>query len=168
MAVVTQQKEVEKAEERANHLVLVVTKNTIDGVYPPLILATTAAASGMTVDLYFTFWGLMLLDKRQQGKTKLASVGNPALPMPNALGMIPGMTAMATNMMKNKIKKYWPSIPEMLQQAKDMGVKFHACSPTMGLMGMTDKDLIPLVDDICGASAFLEWATTPKTVTLFT
>jgi peroxiredoxin family protein len=167
LAVIAQQKEIEK-EERANHLVLVVTKNTIDGAYPPLILATTAAASGMTVDLYFTFWGLMLLDKRQQGKTKLASVGNPALPMPNILGVIPGMTAMATNMMKGKIKKYWPTISEMLQQAKDLGVKFHACSPTMGLMGMTEKNLIPLVDDVCGASAFLEWATTPRTVTLFT
>ncbi|MDV3293828.1 MAG: DsrE/DsrF/DrsH-like family protein [Nitrososphaerales archaeon] len=160
-----QTREVEK-EKRATRLVLVVTKDTIDQVYPPMILATTAAASGMDVDIYFTFWGLRLLDRRHHTKTKLASVGNPALPMPNILGMIPGMTAMATKMMKGKIKRYWPTIPEMMQQAKDMGAKFHACSPTMGLMDMKKSDLIPLTDDIVGASTFLDWATTGA-VTLF-
>ena len=158
-------KEVEE-EQRANHLVLVVTNYTLDKLYPPFIIATTAAASGMSVDLYFTFWGLKVMDKRSKN-IKMAPVGNPALPMPNIMGMLPGMTAMATNMMKGKIKKYWPTIAEMMQEAKDMGVKFHACSPTMGLMGMKPEDLSPLADDVCGASAFLEWATSPRTVTLF-
>lgn len=167
MTLVAQQKQGAEAGKRANRLVLVVTKDTIDQVYPPLILATTAAASGMEVDVYFTFWGLKLLDKKSHGKTKLASVGNPALPMPNILGILPGMTAMATRMMKGKIKKYWPTIPEMMQQAKEMGVRFHACSPTMGLMGMSEKDLIPLTDDIVGASTFLDWATSPGTATIF-
>jgi len=153
--------------KRATRLVLVVTKDTLDQVYPPLILATTAAASGLEVDIYFTFWGLKLLDKRSQGKTKLASVGNPALPMPNILGMLPGMTAMATSMMQRKIKKYWPTIPEMMLQAKEMGVRFHACSPTMGLMGIQKEDLIPQTDDIVGASTFLDWATSPGTATIF-
>lgn len=166
MTATTQQtKEAEKGQ-RADHLLLVVTNYTLDKLYPPFILATTAAASGMTVDIYFTFWGLKVLDKRSKN-IKLAPVGNPALPMPNILGMLPGMTAMATNMMKGKIKKYWPTIAEMMQQAKDMGVKFHACSPTMGLMGMKSEDLSPVTDDICGASAMLEWATSPRTVTLF-
>ena len=156
-----------KETERANHLVLVVSKNTIDSVYPPLILATTAAASGLQVDMYFTFWGLSLLSKKSHEKTKLAPVGNPSIPLPSIMGILPGMTSMTTKMMKDKIKKYWPTIPEMMAQAKDMGVKFHACSPSMGLMGLAEKDLIPLTDDICGASAFLEWATTPRTVTLF-
>ena len=166
MTATTQQtKEAEKGQ-RADHLLLVVTNYTLDKLYPPFILATTAAASGMTVDIYFTFWGLKVHDKRSKN-IKLAPVGNPALPMPNILGMLPGMTAMATNMMKGKIKKYWPTIAEMMQQAKDMGVKFHACSPTMGLMGMKSEDLSPVTDDICGASAMLEWATSPRTVTLF-
>lgn len=167
MTLATQKTAEVETGKRANRLVLVVTNDTIDKVYPPLILAATGAASGMQVDVYFTFWGLKLLDKKSWTKTKLASVGNPALPMPNIMGMLPGMTAMATRMMKGKIRKYWPTIPEMLQQAKDMGVKFHACSPTMGLMGMTEKDLTPLTDDIVGASTFLDWATTGA-VTLFT
>jgi peroxiredoxin family protein len=167
MTLAAEQTRESDAGKRANRLVLVVTKDTIDQVYPPLILATTAAASGMEVDVYFTFWGLKLLDKKSHTKTKLASLGNPALPMPNILGVLPGMTAMATRMMKGKIKRYWPTIPEMMQQAKGMGVRFHACSPTMGLMGMSEKDLIPLADDIVGASTFLYWATSPGTATIF-
>ena len=167
MTLVAQQTKIDEAGKRANKLVLVVTKDTIDQVYPPLILATTAAASGMEVDIYFTFWGLKLLDKKAHTKTKLASVGNPALPMPNIFGVLPGMTAMATKMMKGKIKKFWPTIPEMMKQAKDLGVRFHACSPTMGLMGLQEKDLIPLTDDIVGASTFLDWVTSPGTATIF-
>ena len=167
MTLVTEQAREAESGKRANRLVLVVTKDTLDQVYPPLILAATAAASGMEVDMYFTFWGLKLLDKKSHDKTKLASVGNPALPMPNILGVLPGMTAMATNMMKGKIKKYWPTIPEMMQQAKDSGVRFHACSPTMGLMDVKESDLIPLTDDIVGASTFLDWATSPGTATIF-
>lgn len=167
MTLASQQTKEVGSGKRANRLVLVVTKDTIDQVYPPLILATTAAASGMEVDIYFTFWGLKLLDKKSHTKTKLASVGNPALPMPNILGVLPGMTAMATKMMKGKIKKFWPTIPEMMQQAKDLGVRFHACSPTMGLMGLKESDLVPLTDDIVGASTFLDWATSSGTATIF-
>ncbi len=149
----------------AKRLVIVLTKATLDNVYPAFILANTGAASGMEVDLYFTFWGMKLLDKRTTKKTKLSPVGNPAMGMPNILAVLPGATAMATAMMKRKIKKYWPTIPEMMQQAREMGVRMHACSPTMGLMGLTEKDLIEGVD-IVGASAFLGWAS-DNAVTIF-
>jgi len=149
----------------AKRLVIVLTKATLDEAYPAFILANTGAASGMEVDLYFTFWGMKLLDKRTAKKTKLSPVGNPALGMPNLLAVLPGATAMATAMMKRKIKKYWPTIPEMMQQAKEMGVRMHACSPTMGLMGLKETDLIEGVD-IVGASAFLGWAS-DNAVTIF-
>lgn len=146
-------------------LVIVLTKGTLDMAYPAFILATTGAATGMPVDVYFTFWGMKLLDKRTAKKTKLSPVGNPAMGMPNVLSVLPGMTDVATAMMKRKIKKYWPTIPEMMKQAKDMGVRLHACSPTMGLMGLTEKDLIPDVD-IVGASSFLGWAS-DNAITIF-
>jgi len=149
----------------AKRLVIVLTKATLDDVYPAFILANTGAASGMEVDLYFTFWGMKLLDKRTAKKTKLSPVGNPAMGMPNILAVLPGATAMATAMMKRKIKKYWPTIPEMMQQAREMGVRMHACSPTMGLMGLTEEHLIDGVD-IVGASAFLGWAS-DNAVTIF-
>lgn len=149
----------------AKRLVIVLSKGTLDMAYPAFILATTGAASGMEVDLYFTFWGMSLLDRRKHDKTQLSPVGNPAMGMPNLLAVLPGATAMATAMMKSKIKKYWPTIPEMMQQAKELGVRLHACSPTMGLMGLEEKDLIPGVD-IVGASTFLGWAS-DNAVTLF-
>ena len=84
-------------------------------------------------------------------------MGNPGLPMPNILGMIPGMTSMATGMMKGKIvKAKIPSIPEMIATAKDLGVKLHACSTTLEVMGTTKEMLIPEVDDIMGAATMIE------------
>jgi peroxiredoxin family protein len=155
-----------KAKKQKNkHVVIVISKGTLDMAYPPLILATTAAAMDMKVDLYFTFWGLNLLNKKFDSP-KLASVGNPDLGMPNILGMLPGMTSLATSMMKGRIKKYWPTVREMIKSAKEAGVRIHACSPTMGLMNVSKEDLIPEVDDIIGASTYLDWAVDAD-VTLF-
>ncbi len=147
-----------KNNKEPKKLVIVISKGTLDMAYPPLILATSAAAMGMEVDLYFTFWGLDLLHKNKINSLKIAPVGNPGLPMPNIFGMLPGMTAMATSMMKGRIKKYWPTIPEMMKSAKDVGVRIHACSPTMGLMNVNEKELIPEVTDIIGASTYLDLA----------
>lgn len=146
------------SEKEKKKMVIVISKGTLDMAYPPLILATSAAAMDMEVDLYFTFWGLDLLNKNKIGSLKMASVGNPGLPMPNIIGMIPGMTQMATSMMKSRIKKYWPTVPEMMKSAKDAGVRIHACSPTMGLMNVDKDDLIPEVNDIIGASTYLDIA----------
>lgn len=148
-------------------LILVVSKGTIDMIYPALVLATTAPAMGMSVDIYFTFWGLKVLTKDGVNSVKIAPVGNPGMPMPNIVGVIPGMTKIASTMMKSKIEKFWPNIYEMIKMAKDSGVKLHACSPTMGFMDVKEEDLIPEVDDIVGASAFLSWASEPDALTLF-
>lgn len=155
------------AEEKKKTMVIIVSKGTLDMAYPPLILATTGAAMNIDVHLYFTFWGMDLLNKKKVGSLKLASVGNPGLPMPNIFGMLPGMTAMATKMMKGKIKAAgWPSIREMIQTAKQSGVKFHACEPTMRILGLPKEDLIPEVDDIIGAAKYLELASKAD-ITLF-
>jgi peroxiredoxin family protein len=145
-------------EQKKKRLVIVISKGTLDMAYPPLILATSAAAMDMEVDLYFTFWGLDLLNKKRNYSPKLPPIANPSLGMPNILGIIPGMTAIATSMMKGKIKKYWPTVEEMIKAAKEAGVRIHACSPTMGLMNMDKEDLIPEVDDIIGATTYLDLA----------
>lgn len=135
--------------------------------YPPMMLATTGAAMGMEVHLYFTFWGMNMISKKTIDSLKISPVGNPALPMPNILGMLPGMTSMTTSMMQGKMKKIkMPSIREMIKTAKDSGVKFHACSPTMDMMGLKREDLIPEVDDIIGAATYLELAS-EDAITLF-
>jgi len=126
-------------------------------VYPAFMLANTAATMGYEPHIFFTFWGLQVLDKRKVASLKVSPVGNPGMPMPNILGMLPGMTAMATSMLNSKMKKVkMPSIPEMISNAKDLGVKLHACSTTMDVMGVPKENLIPEVDDIIGAATFLQ------------
>lgn len=165
------EKEIENNQDIKNltkdRLVLVVSKGTVDMLYPALVLAVTGAAMGMKVDLYFTFWGLNVLTKKGVNKVKIPAVGNTGMPMPNIVGVLPGMTDLATKMMKGKIAKFWPNIYDMIKEAKAGGAKLHACSPTMGFMGVKEEDFIPEVDDIVGASAFLGWASEPKALTLF-
>jgi peroxiredoxin family protein len=155
------------AQSKRNRLVIVCSKGSLDMAYPPLMLATTAAAMGMEVHLYFTFWGMNMITKKTIDSLKISPVGNPALPMPNILGMIPGMSSMVTSMMTKKMRKMkMPSIREMIATAKESGVKFHACSPSLNMMGLTKDDLIPEVDDIIGATTYLDLAS-EDAITLF-
>jgi peroxiredoxin family protein len=155
------------SKEKRNKMVIICSKGSLDMAYPPLMLATTGAAMGMDVHLYFTFWGVNMITKKTVDSLKISPVGNPALPMPNILGMLPGMTSMLTSMMQKKMDKIkMPSIREMIKTAKDSGVKFHACSPTLDMMGLKREDLIPEVDDIIGAATYLELAS-EDAITLF-
>jgi peroxiredoxin family protein len=156
-----------REQQKRNKLVIICSKGSLDMAYPPLMLATTAAAMGMEVDLYFTFWGMNMINKKTIDSLKISPVGNPALPMPNILGMIPGMSSMMTSMMKKNMQKIkMPSIREMIATAKESGVRFHACSNTMEMMGVKKEDLIPEVDDIIGAATYLELAS-EDSITLF-
>jgi len=160
-----EQKPVEQLKR--NKLVIICSKGSLDMAYPPLMLATTAAAMGMEVHLYFTFWGMNMITKKAVDSLKISPVGNPALPMPNILGMIPGMSSMVTSMMQKKMAKMkMPSIRDMIATAKEGGVKFHACSPSMDMMGLKREDLIPEVDDIIGATTYLDLAS-DDSITLF-
>ena len=153
--------------EKKNKLVIVCSKGSLDMAYPPLMLATTGAAMGMEVDLYFTFWGINMIRKKTVESMKISPVGNPAIPMPNSLGMIPGMTRLATRMMSKKMESMkMPSIKEMIKTAHEAGVHFHACSPSMQMMNLTKEDLIPEVDDIIGATTYLDLAS-DNAITLF-
>jgi len=155
------------AQSKRNRLVIVCSKGSLDMAYPPLMLATTAAAMGMEVHLYFTFWGMNMITKKTIDSLKISPVGNPALPMPNILGIIPGMSSMVTSMMTKKMQKMkMPSVREMIATAKESGVKFHACSPSLNMMGLTKDDLIPEVDGIIGATTYLDLAS-EDAITLF-
>ena len=154
-------------EMKRNKLVIICSKGSLDMAYPPLMLATSAAAMGMEVHLYFTFWGMNMITKKTIDSLKISPVGNPALPIPNILGMIPGMSSIVTSMMQKKMQKMkMPTIRDMIATAKDGGVKFHACSPSMNMMGLKKEDLIPEVDDIIGATTYLDLAS-EDAITLF-
>ena len=155
MAQVTQLKTEEKGEQ-TERMLIILSKGTMDMVYPALMIATTAATMGKEVHMFFTFWGLNAISKKSVGSLKVAPVGNPGMPMPNILGMIPGMTSMATRMMNGRMKKAKvPSVPEMFKMAKDLGVKLHACSTTMEVMGTPKEAFIDEVDDVVGAATMI-------------
>ena len=146
----------ENKTEQESRLLVILSKGSLDMVYPAFMIATTGATMGKEVHMFFTFWGMNAINKNTVESIKVEPVGNPGMPMPNILGMIPGMTAMATRMMKGKIQKAKvPTIPEMIKMAKDLGVKLHACSTTLDVMGVSKDSLIPEVDDIVGAATML-------------
>ena len=127
---------------------MVVSEGTFDKAMMPLIMGTTAAASGSEVHVFYTFFGTKLVTAKGS-KPKL-----------------PGMFRLFTGMFVKKMKAVGiGSYAEMMQQAKEMGINFYACSTTMGLMGIKESDLLPGVK-VLGAAAFLKLASESKT-TLF-
>jgi peroxiredoxin family protein len=158
-----------KKDPAKNTVAIIASKGTLDMAYPPLILATAAAAMGEDVTIFFTFYGLNIIKKGGADKLKVAPIANPAMPvpMPNILGMLPGMTPMATWMMRTQYfaKHNVATIPELLQQCKDLGVKMIGCQMTMDVFGLKREDLIDGVE-VGGAATFLNFASGAHT-TLF-
>jgi peroxiredoxin family protein len=145
---------------------LIVTKGTLDWGYPPFILATTAAAMGLKVSMFFTFYGLNLLHKKLD--LGISTLGNRGMKMPmmgmhmgmpNMMGMIPGVDGMATGMMKNLIKKKGvASIEDLREAAVESDVEMIACQMTMDLFEYEMKDLID-GPELGGAATYIETAT---------
>jgi peroxiredoxin family protein len=151
----------EKESRRKRLAIAVVSKGTIETAYAALILATTAAALDMEVGVYFSFFGLNILKKGNQESLKVVPLGNPAMPvvMPNIVSVLPGMTALATLMMKREIKKKKiATIPELMQIAIETGVKLWPCQMAMEMFNLKKEDLIDGLPDPVGAATFLEYA----------
>ena len=145
------------AGDDPNKMVIVATQGSLDMAYPPLILASTAAAFGWDVTVFHTFWGLDVLHEDKAEGLKLSAVGNPSMPMPNALAALPGMDALATRMMRKKIDDNGTaSIQELIDLSLDQGVEMQACQMTMELMDYEDEDLIDGVTTGVGAATALQ------------
>lgn len=137
---------VEQAKrEGKKSLILVLSKGGADMAYPALILATTARALGMDAHIYFTFWGMQLLTP--EGRKKSIDVFPPE--------------------MQKALAAKFPTVEQFMQQAKQAGVHIHACSPTMEMFGLTKANLVNEVEDIIGASTYLQLASQPDAMTLF-
>jgi len=148
------------AEETKKRLAIIAAHGTMDAAYPPFILGTAGAAMDMEVAIFFTFFGLSILKKGKIDKLKVAPIANPAMPvpMPNIIGMLPGMTAAATMMMNSWMKKAKVAkLSELLAMSKELGVKLIGCQMTMDVMGIKKEDLIDGIE-IGGAATFLEFA----------
>ncbi len=148
------------AEQSSNRLAIIASHGTLDLAYPPLILATAALALDMEAAIFFTFYGLEILKKGNADKLQVAPIANPAMPMPvpNIVGMLPGMTGMATNMMNGWMTKAnVAKLSDLLGMAVEGGVRLIACQMTMDVMGIKTEDLIDGIE-IGGAATFLNYA----------
>ncbi len=156
----------EQGETNVKRMSLIVTKGTLDWAYPPFILATTAAAMGLEVSMFFTFYGLSLLKKKLD--LAISPLGNPAMKMPmagmhmampNIIAMLPGVGSLATGMMEGMIKrKGIASIEELRQMAIEADVSMVACQMTMDLFEFKREDLID-GPSLGGAASYIETAT---------
>lgn len=145
-------------------LAIIATKGTLDWAYPPFILASTAAALGYQVQIFFTFYGLQLLKRNL--KLQVSPLGNPGMPMPMAMDKwfpvlgtaIPGMQSIMTIMMKSKMKaKGVASVEELRSLCQEAEVKMIACQMTVDLFDLNRKEFIDGID-YGGAATFFEFA----------
>jgi peroxiredoxin family protein len=143
-------------------MTIIASKGSLDMAYPPLILATTAAAMDVDVTIFFTFYGLEIIKKGNADALKISPLGNPAMPMPipipTLISSLPGMEAMATSMMKSMFKKHGvASVQQLLDLAKESGIKLIACQMTMDVMGYKQADIVEGVE-FGGAATWMDIA----------
>jgi peroxiredoxin family protein len=138
---------------------IVVSKGSLEGIYPGLIMANGARMDGIEADLFFTFFGLDAIRKDRLEKIKVATVGNPGLHMPTLLGALPGFSALVTKMMQRQMEKIdIPPIPEFIELVADSGVHLYACKASVDMFGLTMEDFVPQVEDVISVGEFYEKA----------
>ncbi len=153
------------AEER--HMAFICSKGNLDMAYPALIMGWAALGQGVDVTIFFTFWGLDIINKKHMDRLKLPPVGIAGMRtgmmgfpvdvgMPQILGVLPGMTAVATAIMRKKIADLdVPPVSEFLEMLLDAGAKLYACKMTVDMMGLSQEDFVDGVE-IVTAGDFIE------------
>jgi peroxiredoxin family protein len=138
-------------------LAIICSKGTLDMAYPGLILANAALGEGVETHLFFTFWGFDIITKSRMADLKFTMLGNTATHMPQGLGGLPGMTAMATHKMKKQIADIGvPTVPEFLEQIVASGGHLWACRMSADMMHLDETDLHEAVEGIISAADFIE------------
>ena len=146
-------------------LVIICSKGNLDMAYPGLILANAALGEGIETHLFFTFWGFDIITKSRMDDLKFTMLGNtamhltqaPKLPIPALAGAIPGMTKMATSMMRKQIADLEiPTVPELLEQIVEMGGHLWACRMSFDMMQLNEADLFDGVDAVISATDFMD------------
>ncbi|MCD9623771.1 DsrE/DsrF/DrsH-like family protein [Rhabdothermincola salaria] len=138
---------------------IIISKGSLEGIYPGLIMANGARAEGIEANLFFTFFGLDAIHKKRMEHIKVATVGNPGMHMATLVGGLPGMSAIATHMMNKKMEDFdIPSIPEFMELISDTGAGMYACLASVDLFGMTESDFIDELDGIITVGDFYEIA----------
>jgi peroxiredoxin family protein len=138
---------------------IVVSRGSLEGVYPGLIMANGARMEGIEVDVFFTFFGLDAIRRNRNGHLKVATVGNPGLHLPTLVGALPGMSWVATRMMSRQMEKLdIPPVPEFVELVADSGAHLYACKATVDMFGLDLEDFVPHLDGIITVGEFYEKA----------
>jgi peroxiredoxin family protein len=150
------------AEKSVRKLSIIASKGSLDMAYPPLILANAGRMSGVEVNVFFTFWGLDMITKKKMDHLNVSVVGNPSMHpwfhIPTLLGIIPGMSAAASWMMRGEIAKLdFPPVGEFIQLIQDAGAHVYGCKMSMDMMKLTKADLVDGAE-VLGAMEFIEMA----------
>jgi peroxiredoxin family protein len=160
MTELLEQPKIETSQPKTiEKVAIVVSKGSLEGIYPALIMANGARMEGIEADLFFTFFGLDAIRKDRFEHIKVATVGNPGMHMPTWLGALPGFSAFATWMMKRQMEKIdIPPIPEFIELVHDSGVHLYACKASVDMFGLTMEGFVPQVEDIISVGEFYEKA----------
>ena len=138
---------------------IIVSKGSLEGIYPALIMANGARAEGIDANLFFTFFGLDAIHKKRFEHIKVATVGNPGMHMATLVGGLPGMSAIATHMLEKKMVEFdIPPIPEFVEMIADTGAGMYACKASVDLFGMSEDDFIDQIEGIITVGEFYEIA----------
>lgn len=155
--------------EEPRKIAFICSKGTLDMAYPALIMGWAALGNGLDVTLFFTFWGMDLINKHRVDHLELAPVANTSMKMsmmgvktgnlgiPNIMGVLPGMTAFASKLMRDKIADLdVPPVGEFIQMLADAGANLYACKMSVDMMDLKKEDFVDGVKDIVTAADFID------------
>ncbi|MBI3567078.1 MAG: DsrE/DsrF/DrsH-like family protein [Gemmatimonadetes bacterium] len=138
---------------------IIVSKGSLEGIYPGLIMANGARMEGIEANLFFTFFGMDAIHRKNQQHVKVATVGNPGLHIPTMLGGLPGVSSLVTHFMAKEMERLdIPPIPEFIQLVADSGAHLYACKASVDMFKLEKGDFVDSIDDIITVGQFYEMA----------
>lgn len=159
---ITQDKKNGDARQETEHkpiekVSIIISKGSLEEVYPGLIMANGARMEGIEATIFFTFFGLDAIIDKRMDNLKVATVGNPAMHIPTMIGGLPGMSAIATKKMKSEMEKLdIPPVREFLEMIHDTGAKIYACKATVDMFHLDESDFCEQVDSVITVGEFYE------------
>ncbi|NNC79553.1 MAG: hypothetical protein HKN94_05315 [Acidimicrobiales bacterium] len=151
--------ETKETEDAIKKVSIIVSKGSLEEIYPGLIMANGARAEGIEANLFFTFFGLDAIHKERQDHVKVATVGNPGLHIPTWAGGLPGVSALMTKYMEHQIEELdFPGIAEFVEMISDTGAGVYACLASVDLFGIEEGEMVDFLDGVITVGEFYEMA----------
>ncbi len=144
-------------DDEERKIAFVCSKGSLDMAYPALVMASGALEQGIETHIFFTFWGMDMINKKTMGKLQFSPVGNPATHMPPAIAPFPGLQTMATKQMKKKLEELKiPDVPSFLEHLSDMGCNLWACKMSVDMFDLDEDDMTPLLTGVLNVTDFMD------------